>query len=152
MSESEDDAVLGDTGNPGEPFGAAQAEVDEATAFPNRADPEFWEAFGDRLQELCIEAELPGTPEDLIECMRLHWNELIDEDATKRRAKRRRLRKLREQRDAEDAGRGALEDEITELEREVGNNGPRQPTNPGGGGRTGSDAIRDPGAGAEDGN
>ena len=123
MSENEDPPVIADTGDG--TFGAIQAALDEAEQYPDRADPDFWEALGEALQELCFEAEMDATPENLIECLRLHWNDLIQPERTQRRRKRARLRQLRDQRDAEDAGRQALEDEITELEREVGNNGGR---------------------------
>ena len=120
MSESESGIVRG-------PDGAIVSEeppeVDEATVYPDRADPEYWSALGERLQELCEEADVEATFENMLECLRLHWGDLTKENRTIRKAKRRRLRRLKEVIQSRADSQQSIEDEIAQLESEVGNGG-----------------------------
>lgn len=129
MSRRGDDiggAVLGDTGNPEERFGEepelTPEELDalELANHPDRADPEFWEAFGDRLNELCELAGEPANFENMIECMRLNWKALVNEEQTKRQFKEHRLRQLRDEKQKRVDTEAQLDADIEELEREVG--------------------------------
>lgn len=121
MSETENDGI--ERGPDGGIISDESAALAEAEAYPDRADPEFWDAFSERLVELCEEAGMDANFENLVECMRLHWKDLIREERTKRKAKRRRLRKLKEARQSRIDSQQAMDDEIAQLESEVGNGG-----------------------------
>ncbi len=88
---------------------------------PNRIDDEHRAGIGEYLAENVTSGDLNG----MLEFMFENWLIVIDRAQMVRGAKRRRLAALKRQRQHQDDGRPDLDDEITQLENEVGNDGGR---------------------------
>ena len=91
--------------------------VDEATAFPNRADPEHWDAISRVIVDLCKDIDGAASVDNMINCVRLHWHELVDADATKARADVLELALLETAVADQDAARVTQNERIDELKR-----------------------------------
>lgn len=90
---------------------------DEAREYPNRADPDHWEAIGFVLRDKCKDLEGGASVENLVECLRLNWKTLTDVAATKREATALELGQLEESIQAQDDARPAQDARIAELKR-----------------------------------
>jgi len=97
------------------------AVVDEATAYPNRADPAHWDAISRVIVDLCGDIEGGASLDNMVNCLRLHWNEFLDVAATQTRADELELAELEAAVANEDATRVNRDARITELQRRTGN-------------------------------
>lgn len=125
MSEIEDteetapDSREGFEGGPDGPEAAAAraereraAVPDEATVYPNRADPDHWEAIGAIINDLC-----GGTADiaEMVECLRLNWKTLANVRGTIATARGIELAKHEAEAQRQDDERAALDARIAEL-------------------------------------
>jgi len=116
MSETEEEPGI-ERGPDGAIISEEPVEIDEATAFPNRADPDHWAAISEVLIDLCKDLEQGATIENMIDCLRLHWKELVDVEATKTRGNDIELSRLQEAVTKQDEARPAQDARIAELTR-----------------------------------
>lgn len=103
MSEPEDEPVL------------TPDEI-EARDFPNRADPEHWDALSAVIVKLC---EDDASPDRMINCLRLNWKVLIDAPATIRSAKQTELTELQNEAQRRVDDQPAIDARITKLQEEL---------------------------------
>ena len=101
-----------------DPVELTPEEIDaaEAAAYPDRADPEHWDAVVSFLQSEIESEGKDETFENMLECLRLNLKGLVAKAPMVNRHRRRRLRLLRAERQRQDDDRQALDDEITDLE------------------------------------